>query len=254
MIDIARDIGCVGVELRNDVSYPLFDGDSAQNKGVQVQKSGLRILALAEVSSFNDWTDERAAATAALIELAVGCGAEAIALIPRNDGKRLDKLDRLNDLKLALDALKPMLKQSGIFGFIEPLGFETSNLRLKSEAVAAINAVDGRETFRLVHDTFHHTLAGECDLFPDHTGIVHVSGVANAELSFDRMQDQDRFLVDANDRLDNITQLKQLRLQGYSGPVSFEAFAPEIHSITDPTAMLLRSIQFIDEHLRATAA
>ena len=50
---------------------------------------------------------------------------------------------------------------------IEPLGFAESSLRLKREAVEAIDSVGGAHAFRLIHDTFHHAVAGERELFPD---------------------------------------------------------------------------------------
>ena len=39
-----------------------------------------------------------------------------------------------------------------------------------------------RDAFRLVHDTFHHHLAGEAAIFPELTGLVHISGVDDPAL------------------------------------------------------------------------
>jgi 2-keto-myo-inositol isomerase len=67
-------------------------------------------------------------------------------------------------LRVALKALKPMLEDHDLVGMVEPLGFEICALRYKSEAVEGIEAIGGKGRFKLVHDTFHHTLAhgGRC--------------------------------------------------------------------------------------------
>ncbi|MGO4139887.1 hypothetical protein ACEQ6A_36365, partial [Rhizobium brockwellii] len=49
----------------------------------------------------------------------------------------------------------------GIIGLVEPLGFEICSLRSKTEAAEEIRELGAESTFRLVHDTFHHHLAGE---------------------------------------------------------------------------------------------
>ena len=58
--------------------------------------------------------------------------------------------------------------------------------------------------------TFHHHLAGGGPVFARQTGIVHVSGVIDPVLASSQMSDADRVLVDAADRLGNITQIQAL--------------------------------------------
>ena len=105
-----------------------------------------------------------------------------------------------------------------------------------------------------MHDTFHHTLAHGGPYFPDHTGIIHISGVVDPAVSLAQMTDAHRILVDAADRLGNVDQIAALQALGYDGPVSFEAFAPEVHASTQPGADLAASIQFIREGLVRKAA
>lgn len=69
LLDLARDIGCVGVESRDDLARPLFDGVSAHLPGSMARERGLRLLGLSEVYPFNDWSDERAKAIQTLINL-----------------------------------------------------------------------------------------------------------------------------------------------------------------------------------------
>ena len=254
LLDIASTLGCVGVEVRNDLPQPLFDGMSPAEAGALAHDKGLRLLALAEVKRFNDWSDDKRAEAAALIGIARAAGAEAVALIPRNDNLGMGNGERQANLRLALRELKPMLEDAGLIGLVEPLGFEICALRHKSEAAEVIAALEADDTFRLVHDTFHHHLAGGGPFYPRLTGIVHVSGVADPAPTVNQMTDAHRILVDGADRLGNIAQLRELARMGYAGPVSFECFAPEVHALADPAGAIRRSIEFIRSQLAVEAA
>lgn len=254
LLDAAAALGCVGVEVRNDLPQPLFDGLDPARAGAMARDRGLRILALAEVKRFNDWSDAKAEEARDLIRIAVACGAEAVSLIPRNDNGGMGNGERQANLRVALKALRPMLEDAEMRGMVEPLGFPVCALRYKAEAAEAIEDLGAGGTFRLVHDTFHHHLAGGGPLFPEHTGIVHVSGVVDPSLSVEEMGDRHRILVDGRDRLGNVSQLRALDAAGWRGPVSFEAFAPETHALPDPVASLRESMDFIREGLAKAAA
>jgi 2-keto-myo-inositol isomerase len=254
VLQLAGSLDCVGVEFRNDLPGPLFAGDAPQAVNAALRDAGLRCLALAEVKSFNDWSDQKRAEAATLIATAAACGAEAVALIPRNDGKGMGNGERQANLRVALRELAPMLADAGLIGLVEPLGFEICALRYKSEAVDAIEALGHADRFKLVHDTFHHHLAGGGPLFPAHTGIVHISGVVDPALATSEMRDEHRVLVDVRDRLGNLDQIEALREAGYRGPISVEAFAPEVHALDDPGAELAASFEFIRSRLKAEAA
>lgn len=254
LVTLAADLGCVGIEVRNDLPQSLFDGMDPAAAGALIRDKGLRLLAVAEVKRFNDWSADKAAEALALMKIAQAAGAEAVSLIPRNDKLGNADGERQAALRVALTALKPILEDHGLIGMVEPLGFEICALRYKSEAVAAIEEVGGKGRFKLVHDTFHHTLAHGGDYFPEHTGIIHISGVVDPAVTLAQMTDAHRILVDAADRLGNVDQIAALQALGYDGPVSFEAFAPEVHASTQPGADLAASIQFIREGLVRKAA
>jgi 2-keto-myo-inositol isomerase len=241
---LARSLDIDRVEIRNDLAgNALLDGTSPEAIAAAAEAAGVNILSINALQRFDRWTDERAAEARALVEIARRCGARALVLVPTNDGAGE------TDLRQALAALQPILAPAGILGLVEPLGFATCSLRSKAEAVAAIRALGGESVFQLVHDTFHHHLAGEAEVFADMTGLVHISGVSDPSLADDALRDRHRVLVDAEDRIDNLGQIRRLRAAGYQGPLSFEPFAPEIQALADPAAALSASIVHIRSRL-----
>lgn len=253
-IALAQSTGCGGVEFRNDLPQAIFGGDPAAVAGAACHEANVTIHALAEVRAFNRCSTETLKQADALARMAVECGANAITLIPDNSGTGPVQQSEQADLRHALEQLKPLLEGHGLIGLIEPLGFETSSLCRKSDAVLAIRDLNAAGTFQLVHDTFHHFLAGEDKLYPDETGVVHISGVVEHSLDRVLLRDAHRGLVDRNDCLGTINQLVGLQQGGFQGPVSFEPFAPEVHAFTDPKSEILRSIRFIESELVALAA
>jgi 2-keto-myo-inositol isomerase len=245
LVDLAAALGMVGIEVRNDLPQPLFDGMDPAAAGDLIRAKGLRLLAVAEVKRFNDWSADKATEARSLIRIARLAGAEAVSLIPRNDNLGMADGERQAALHAALTGLKPMLEDHDLIGMVEPLGFPICALRYKSWAVEGIEAAGAKGRFKLVHDTFHHTLAHGGPLFPDHTGIVHISGVEDPKPEVEAMQDAHRVLVGPQDRLGNIAQLAALKAAGWNGPVSYEAFAPQTHALTDPQAALRASMDFI---------
>ena len=69
-----------------------------------------------------------------------------------------------------------------------------------------------------------------------------------------QMTDAYRILVDGADRIGNVDQIAALAALGFTGPVSFEAFAPQVHASTSLQADLAASIQFIREGMARKAA
>jgi 2-keto-myo-inositol isomerase len=253
-LDLARALDCVGVEVRNDIARPLFDGMDPGAAGELARARGVRLVGLSQVYPFNAWSPAIAEEVRALIATAQAAGAETISLIPRNDGSATGEAERRRNLRDALAGVRPMIEDAGMVALVEPLGFARSSLRSKAELVEAIEELGARGRFKLVHDTFHHTLAGGGALFPEHTGIVHISAVVDPALSIGEMEDEHRVLVDERDRLGNVEQIAALLAAGYDGPVSYECFSPETHALADPLAELRRSFEFIAVGIGAPAA
>ena len=59
-------------------------------------------------------------------------------------------------------------------------------------------------------------------------------------------------LVDAEEQLGNIEQILQLLDAGYSGLLSFEAFAPDVIARTDPAQYLKESFELMEEEIRTS--
>ncbi len=247
LFDLTRKRGLDRVEIRNDLNgVALADGTSAAEVGAAAKARGLRILSINALQRFNLWDDARAAEAASLIAQAAASGAEALVLCPVNDVNYTPSPgERRDALRKALNGLKPMMKAAGIVGLVEPLGFAECSLRFKEEAVDAIEAVGGAGAFRLVHDTFHHFVAGEKKMFPGHTGLVHISGVTDRSATAATMRDPHRLLVDAADRIGNIAQLRALRAGCYCGAVSFEPFAASVHDSPTIEADLRASLAYV---------
>lgn len=254
-LGLAHALGIADVEIRNDIAgQAIIDGTPAAKVRALAEDAGVSIITINALQRFNQWTPEREAEAVALIKYARDCGSAALILVPVNDGSGRGEGERQGNLRIALNALKPILEDHGITGLVEALGFEVCSMRSKREAVEAIKAVDGQGTFRLTHDTFHHHLAGEPELFPAQTGLVHISGVVDQRLAITEMRDAHRVLVDGNDRLGNIEQIEALLAGGYGGPFSFEPFAEELRTLADPAQALTESMDFIRGQLASKAA
>ena len=273
LLDTAVRCGCVGVEVRNDLANQdlanqdladqLFDGISPAQAGQMATDAGLRILAVAEVKAFNRFSDDVMQQVQSLAATATACGAEGISFIPANDGADSGAGTATVELTRALKEILPVLAENNLIGFIEPLGFRTASLRNKADAVEAIEAADGAGRFKTIHDTFHHHLAANDEsnlcgdkaaFYPEHTGVVHISGVTDQQLQLHELADEHRIHVDADDRLGNVQQLIALIAGGYKGPISVEAFAPSVHNAPDPVALLTQSFNYLESNTNAVSA
>ncbi|MFB9981314.1 TIM barrel protein [Mesorhizobium kowhaii] len=247
---LCRKVGAAQAEIRNDLAgNAIMDGTPAAEIGSQARDAGVSLISINALQRFNEWTPAREAEAIELADYAQAAGAAALVLVPVNDGSGQADGERQKNVRAALLALRPILSDRGVLGLVEPLGFTICSLRSKREAAEAIAEIDGVSAFGLVHDTFHHRLAGEPALFAEMTGLVHISGVTDEEVAVDDMRDPHRVLVDDKDRLDNVGQIRALRSASYAGPFSFEPFSPAVHELDDPARALANSIAFIRARL-----
>ncbi len=254
-LKLAGQLGVEAVEIRNDLrGVEIEDGTPAAEVRRAAEAAGVAILSINALQRFNEWSTAREREAVALAAYARDCGAEALVMCPVNSREDTrGAMQRVDDLRRALAALVPILGDHGILGLVEPLGFAESSLRLKRVAVEAIDAVGGGTVFRLVHDTFHHFLAGETELFPERTGLVHISGVEDKSLPHDAIRDAHRVLVGPGDLTDNVGQIGALLAGGYRGPFSFEPFAESVQGLRDQAGVLRASMAFVRQGLARAA-
>jgi 2-keto-myo-inositol isomerase len=245
---LSRALGITDVEIRNDLAgVALQDGTPAATVRAEAADAGVTILTINALQRFEDWNDTRAAEAETLAAYAQACGARALVMCPTNShGDARNAGERAADLRRALAGLRPILHAHGLTGLMEPLGFEECALRLKRLAVDAIDDVGGRDTFAVMHDTFHHYLSGETEFFPTRTGLVHISGVEDTSLKLAEIRDAHRVLVGPADIMDNVGQIRTLLAGGYKGPFSFEPFSAEVHALADVAAALCDSMALIN--------
>lgn len=247
---LAKSAECQAVEIRNDLTNTAIqDGTSAETVKKLSEKFELEILSINALQQFNIWNSTRAQQAGELFDYAKACGARAVVLVPDNNGSLGSTQHRQQILQDALTALKPLLEQRELIGLIEPLGFETASLRSKREAIDAIIEIDGSKSFALVHDTFHHFLGGETDLYPEFTGLVHASGVAEPHQDKLALRDEDRILVNDKDILNNVGQLATLLGAAPQLPVSLEPFSPMIQNQLAPLTEITSCFSYLDECL-----
>jgi 2-keto-myo-inositol isomerase len=248
-LDLAAELGCVGVEPRNDLGRPLFDGIEPVRAGEMARERGLRFIALSEVYPFNDWNQDRRAAVAGLIETAQAAGAETVSFIPRVDGREGDGAERAKTLRVVLAEILPMLHATGVVGLVEPIGFSTSSIKFQRDATQAIEDLSADDRLGIVHDTFQHALASDPDIITRHIRLVHISGIADGSAVLTDSFDAQRVLVDESDRTDTLGQVKSLLRAGYTGPFSYECTSPLIQNIGDPRAQIEASITYLSDLL-----
>jgi len=245
---LAESLGVTEVEIRNDLpGRATADGTPPEAVRHAASEARVAIVSINALQRFDQWSPERETEAMDLASYARRAGARGLVLVPTNDGGH-------GDLASALARLGPILADHDLVGLVEPLGFTTCSLRFKRRAAEAIVAVGGGRRFRLVHDTFHHAVAGEPELFPDLTGLVHLSGVSHRAVPVAGLADGHRGLIDEDDRIDNLGQIERLLAAGYRGPFSFEPFATDVHQLRDPAQAIGRSMDFIRRRLARTAA
>lgn len=234
LMQLAADTGFSGIELRNDLADPTIrGGESSTVISKKSQDLGIDVLTINALQRFNDpnLIEEKKAEIKELIAEALSVGCSQIVLCPVNDpdDKRSPEKQKY-DLQEALKAYAPILNSQRVIGLIEPLGFNICSVRYKRQAVEAIKATGLESLYKIVHDTFHHYLSDEKEVFPAYTGLVHVSGVYEGKNKED-ISDEDRVLVDNCDIMGNREQVQELLLKDCKAVFSYEPFSSVIQKM-----------------------
>ncbi|MGD9043004.1 MAG: TIM barrel protein [Desulfobacterales bacterium] len=236
---LCADLALNKVELRNDLAgIGIIEPYSPEQVKGLSEKYNIKILTINALQKFNLGAvlPEKLEELKELIHLCVAIDCQAIVLVPTNDiSDKRDSAAVKQETLSALKAYKTLFEDSGIYGYVEPLGFEECSLRSKVVALQAIRE-SGCRNYKIVHDTFHHHLGPDTDdsLKNDYdvayTGLVHVSGV-ESDIPSHQYKDDHRVLIADGDRLNNRGQLELLIQLGYKGDISFEPFAKDVQKM-----------------------
>jgi 2-keto-myo-inositol isomerase len=249
-LKLTAELGMKLAELRNDFTEKgVLDGLSEAEARKALAETGVRIVTINALYPFEH--GQRLQANLAKLE---GLIAEArkvacphIVLCPFNElPDPRSPAQRAGDLVAALNAYGPLLAQAGMVGLLEPLGFAQSALRTKRAALDGIASCSHPRAFALLHDTFHHYLSGETELFPRETALIHVSGVVAGKAK-PAILDEDRILVDATDVMDSRGQVAALLAGGCQAPISYEPFSPTVRAMAVPELKkaILASVKYL---------
>lgn len=233
------DLGLNKIELRNDLpGGKIIDGYTPGQLKELSKKYGVEILTINALQKFNldAILPETIKELKKLINLSLSIGCRAIVLCPNNDvADKRNSEEIFEETVKALKSFGPLFQDSGIQGYLEPLGFEECSLRSIVIAMKAIQE-SGYPVYKIVHDTFHHhigpdtfdTIKNDYDI--SYTGLVHISGV-ECNIPAYEYRDNHRVLVTGQDRLQNNEQIKLLLKLGYAGNISFEPFSETIQKM-----------------------
>jgi 2-keto-myo-inositol isomerase len=250
-----KDLGLNKIELRNDLpGGKITDSYTPGQLKELSKKYGVEILTINALQKFNlgSILPETTKELGKLINLSLSIGCKAIVLCPNNDVN--DKRGSGEIFKETVKALKsfgPLFQDSGIQGYLEPLGFKECSLGSLITAMKAIQE-SGYPVYKIVHDTFHHhigpdtfdTIENDYDI--SYTGLIHISGV-ECNIPVYEYRDNHRVLVTEQDRLQTKEQIKLLLKLGYAGNISFEPFSQKVQEmeIEEIKSAINNSIEYI---------
>lgn len=244
-ITLARNVGVGAVEIRNDIAgHEFANGMLAAELKARLADAGLKLAAVNALQRFNDWTLDRATEARALISYAAALGAPGLVLCPAHLPSDVWP-DAHHRLCKGLTALRPLFADAGITGYVEPLGMRHSTMNHQSQVVAALDEIDGWANFSLCYDTFQHFRSSDPQLFPEHVGLVHISGIGRPDLTPAELTEPDRGFVFLGDRVGNIARLRAMAGAGYGGFVSMEPFSPQTQQDPQITARLRESLEYV---------
>lgn len=255
--NFAKDLDLNKIELRNDLpGGKIIDGSTPGQLKELSKKYGVEILTINALQKFNLGAilPETIRELKKIINLSLSIGCKAIVLCPNNDvNDKRNSEEIFEETVKALKSFGPLFQDSGIQGYLEPLGFEECSLRSIVIAMKAIQE-SGYPVYKIVHDTFHHhigpdtfdTIKNDYDI--SYTRLVHISGVER-DIPVEKYRDNHRVLLTEQDRLQNKEQIELLLKLGYSGNISFEPFSQKVQEmeIEKIKSAINHSIEYISK-------
>ncbi|KFK91795.1 MULTISPECIES: TIM barrel protein [unclassified Serratia (in: enterobacteria)] len=237
---LVKQCGLNKVELRNDMpSGSVTDDLNHEQTNALAAKYGIEIVTINALGQFNLPEDKSGllARTEALLAQAKALHCRALVLCPNcsADDRRSEAQKREDTLE-SLQLLAPLFQQYDVTGYVEPLGFGISSLRSSLLTQALIR--DAAAPYKMVLDTFHHYLSEvnqsdfDAQIQVDLIGLVHLSGVVDP-MPKSALSDEQRIMLNDQDRLQSQTQVQNLERLGYRGLYAFEPFSSQLDQWTE---------------------
>ena len=246
-INFSKKLNIKSIEIRNDIKTNLIEeNDPIKIKNI-CEENSINILSINALQKFNIWNKDRENELISLCKYADKANINAIVLVPLNDGSISAHEEQIELVEKSLINIIRILEDFKVIGLVEPLGFKQSSLRLKSITINIINSLQSKK-LKIVHDTFHHALANEHDFFPSLTGLVHFSGVSNIYNNIE-LKDDHRSIVENNDIISNLNQMKTLVNSNYKGYFSFEPFSNVLIKNKKIFKTVSNSLNFISSNI-----
>ena len=246
-ISFSKKLNVKAIEIRNDIKTNLIEENDPIKISNICEENSIKILSINALQKFNFWNKDREKELIFLCKYADKANIDSIVLVPLNDGSINSAKEQIQLLEQSLKNILKIINDFDLFGLVEPLGFSHSSLRFKSLAVKVINSLQSNK-LKIVHDTFHHALAGENEFFPSLTGLVHISGVSNTYKNI-KLLDDHRSIIDDRDMLENIDQIKKLINSNYKGYFSFEPFSNTLIKEKNIFKIVKKSFNYIESNL-----
>ena len=245
-ISFSKKLNVKAIEIRNDIKTNLIEENDPIKISNICEENSIKILSINALQKFNFWNKDREKELIFLCQYADKANIDSIVLVPLNDGSINSEKEQIQLLEQSLKNILKIINDFDLFGLVEPLGFSHSSLRFKSLAVKVINSLQSNK-LKIVHDTFHHALAGENEFFPSLTGLVHISGVSNTYKNI-KLLDSHRSIIDEKDMLANIKQIRKLCNSNYKGFFSLEPFSNTLMREKNIFKIVKNSFNYIDSN------
>jgi len=243
-IKLVKKTKLQNIEIRNDLLTNKIENENLRYIKEITSKNKIEIISINALQKFNIWNKDREKELLFLCKYAKKIGCKGIVLVPLNTGEYTEYRLRNKILIIALKQIEIIINDFGLIGYIEPLGFKTSSLRLKSEIAKVINSLPKKSNLMILHDTFHHYLSQEKEIYSELTGLVHISGV-DKKIKKKEMKDDDRVLINENDIIGNLEQIDKLISEGYKKIFSLEPFSKKIQNISNPSSEIIESVDYL---------
>ncbi|MBA3061701.1 MAG: TIM barrel protein, partial [Atribacteria sp.] len=137
-----KDLDLNKIELRNDLSGEEIIDSHTQGQLKEISKKyGVEILTINALQKFNLGAilPKTIEELKKLINLSLFIGCKAIVFCPNNDvNDKRSSEEIFEETVKALKSFGPLFKDSGMQGYLEPLGFEECSLRSIVTAMRAI--------------------------------------------------------------------------------------------------------------------